>query len=242
MRSRRLLVPVLLLVLATGVSAAGDERYSSLLSGPPCKPFEKGADASPYWARQRHMTVLVDSVLLSGARALRYAKPCWRVHMRGRPALMLPIANRELRRDRPKVARLAVIGLGYNSLWQRNRRNYRKWARRFDRDANALLRTLSDLGAKHFVWVTLREPTPKTVPRSSVRDLGMYSWYFPYVNERLRRLDRLREDLVLADWAEASRRPGLTYDTIHLNDTGAKLMARTIRAAIYAEAKRLRAR
>ena len=65
--------------------------------------------------------------------------------------------------------------------------------------------------------MTLRQPTPRTVPPHAVGELGQYSWYFPYVNERLRRLDRRRDDLVLADWARASDRPGLTYDTIHLN-------------------------
>jgi hypothetical protein len=44
--------------------------------------------------------------------------------------------------------------------------------------------------------------------------------------------------VVLADWTAVSNRPGLTYDSIHLNPTGGALMARTIRRAIRAEADR----
>jgi lysophospholipase L1-like esterase len=184
------------------------------------------------------MTTLVDSVLLSGAPALRAARPCWRVYTRGRPALMIRVAEREIAARHRRVSKLVVIGLGYNSLWERHRRHHARWAGRFDRDARRLLRTLRRLGARQFVWVTLREPTRKTVPPSGWRELGLYSWYFPYVNERLHRLDRRRSDLVLADWAAVSRRRGLTYDSIHLNPRGARLMAKTIRAAVFKEAAR----
>jgi hypothetical protein len=184
------------------------------------------------------MTVLVDSVLLSGLPALRSKRPCWRLSVYGRPALMIGVAERELRRRGRRVARLVVVGLGYNSLWERRRHRYGFWASRFDREARRLLRTLRRLGARQVVWVTLREPTARTVPPQAVGELGSYSWYFPYVNERLRRLDRRRRDLVLADWAAASDRRGLTYDSIHLNTRGARLMARTIRQAISREALR----
>ena len=54
---------------------------------------------------------------------------------------------------------VAVVALGYNSLWEKNRRNYDKWAKKFDDEAEAILATLTSLGAKKIVWVTLREPT-----------------------------------------------------------------------------------
>jgi hypothetical protein len=177
------------------------------------------------------MTVLVDSVLLSGKSALHPVMPCWRQSLRGRPALMVRIAERELRRRGRRVAPLVVIGLGYNSLWERRRRHYSTWAARFDREALGLLSTLRRLGGRQFIWVTLREPTARTVPPFARSELSLYSWYFPWVNERLHALEERREDLVLADWAAASRRPGLTYDTIHLTERGALLMARTIKRA-----------
>jgi hypothetical protein len=194
----------------------------------------------PGWLRPRRATVLVDSVLLSGASALRSRRRCWAVGMLGRPALMVGIAERELRERSQLVARLVIVGLGYNSLWERGRRRYGLWARRFDSEARKLLRTLGRLGARQIVWVTLREPTWRTVPPQARDELGQYSWYFPYVNERLRRLDRRRDDLVLADWARASDRPGLTYDSIHLNSEGAALMARTIWEAVSRAARRQR--
>lgn len=184
------------------------------------------------------MTVLVDSVLLSGEQALRSGMPCWRIHLRGRPALMVRIAERELRASGHRVAPLVVIGLGYNSLWERNRKRYGFWARRFDGEATRLLATLRRLGGREFVWVTLRQPTRADVPPSALGELGQYSWYFPYVNERLRHLDRTRSDVTLANWTRVSRRPGLTYDSIHLNARGARLMAHTVSHAIEQEAQR----
>lgn len=193
---------------------------------------------APRWAKQPRMTVLVDSVLLSGKRAIRSGNRCRSIGLRGRPAWMIKQAERELRTDGRRVAPLVVIGIGYNSLFQRNRRRYDYWARRWDREAARLLATLRRRGARQFVWVTLREPTPRTVPRRSIGELRYYSWYFPYVNERLRRLDRHRGDVVLANWARASNRNGLTYDSIHLNARGGELMAQTIRRAIRREARR----
>jgi len=87
------------------------------------------------------------------------------------------------------------------------------------------------------VWVTLREPRPSTVPPRSVGELRQYSWYFPYVNARLKRIARGRRDVVLAHWAKASDRRGLTCDTIHTNSAGGLLMGRTIKRAILAEAR-----
>jgi hypothetical protein len=184
------------------------------------------------------MTILVDSVLLSGKRSIYAANRCKKIGLRGRPAWMIRAAESELRADRRDVAPLVVIGIGYNSLFQRNRRRYGYWARRWDREAQRMLATLRRRGARQFVWVMLRQPTPRTVPRRSVGELRYYSWYFPYVNERLRRLDRRRDDLVLANWARAGNRNGITYDSIHLNEQGGALMARTINRAIGREARR----
>ena len=192
----------------------------------------------PYWARAHTITVLNDSVLLSGEAALKRGMPCWRIHLIGRPALMLPAADREIRAKGMRVAPLVVVGIGYNTLWQRHRYRHAYWAARFDRDARHLLHTLFTHGAQQVVWVTLRRANKRTTRPNRWGELSQYSWYFPYVNERLRRLDRRRDDLVLADWARASDRPGLTYDTIHLNPNGASLMAKTIWGAVSREARR----
>jgi hypothetical protein len=130
------------------------------------------------------------------------------------------------------------VGVGYNSLWERERRNYRNWAREFDRNAARLMRTLRRQGAEQIVWVTLREARGGVIPSSSLWQYDKYSWYFPYVNERLRLIDERRRDVVLADWAKVSNRGDLTYDAIHLDPDGQALMARTIRKSFGREAAR----
>src|SRR3954454_16786312 len=102
----------------------------------------------PYWARARTMTVLNDSVLLSGESALRRGMPCWHIRLIGRPALMLPAADQEIRSRNMHLAPLVVVGIGYNTLWQRHGYRHAYWAGRFDREANHLLHTLFTHGAQ----------------------------------------------------------------------------------------------
>jgi hypothetical protein len=205
---------------------------------PRCRAQKPHVDELPAWARSRRATVLVDSVLLSGYSSLRSRRPCWRLIKYGRPALMVGVAERELRGNRGRIAPLVIVGLGYNSLWERRRRRHAHWAARFDAESQRLLRTLRRLGARQIVWVTLREPSADTVPPAARGQLGQYSWYFPYVNGRLRYLDRRHDDVVLTNWKVASDRSGLTYDSIHLNTVGAELMARTIWRTVSEEARR----
>lgn len=207
----------------------------AVAAAPSCASADRSV---PYWARQRRVTVLLDSVLLSGLPELRSVMACRRLRARGRPALMVRIAAHRLRASGAHVSQLTVVGLGYNSLWQRNRQRYGYWARRFDREAARLVRVLRARGARQIVWVTVREPRAQDLTATGRAELGRYAWYFPYVNERLRVLDRRRGDVVLADWAAVSNRPGLTYDSIHLTRKGGILMGRTIKAAIEAEAER----
>jgi hypothetical protein len=203
-----------------------------------CAPTEPPTTVKPRWWTARRQTVLVDSVLLGGTVAMRDRFRRWQLEIVGEPAVMLPaMEERMANRSRP-VARLVVIGIGYNSLWERGKRNYQRWARKFDTEAKALLATLRSKGARQFVWVTLREARRSVIPAAAHWQHDRYAWYFPYVNERLRRLDRQRDDLVVAPWDEVSDRRGLTYDAIHLNPEGAALMARTIQQAIQAEGER----
>lgn len=193
--------------------------------------------AAPHWAQRHEMLVVLDSVLLSGYPAIGRAMPNWKVSKAGRPAIMLDVAEREIR-ARTRVPALVVIGVGHNSLWEKGRRNHARWARRFDSQARRLLATLRARGARQFVWVTLRHPTSANTPRSGYFQISQYGWYFPYVNERLRALARERDDLILADWTRAGRDPGLTYDAIHLTARGAAKMAATIEDAIRGEERR----
>ena len=87
-------------------------------------------------------------------------------------------------------------------------------------------------GGRKVVWITLREASRPDVPPGGRGQHATYAWYFPYVNERLRRLDRRHGDVVLADWAEISNRPGITYDAFHLDPDGALLYSRLIRRSV----------
>jgi len=233
--------------LAAAATAAGQapppapETAPAVAPAPPAQPAPPAPEACtarerrpgppPAWSRARRATVLVDSVLLGGVPQLRQAFRGWRMSVMGRPAIMLPAAEQQVRAG-GRIAPLAVVGVGYNSLWERGRRNHRHWASRFDAQARALVRALRARGARQVVWVTLREAGRAVIPSRALWQHDAYAWYFPYVNERLRRLDDRRDDLVLADWAAVSKRRGITYDAIHLNPDGGSLMARTIRRAV----------
>ena len=208
------------------------------LPGTGRRPCARAAGKLPSWARARRMTVLNDSVLLSGKDAILRGFPCWQVRFIGRPALMLRVAEQEIRSSGMRVAPLVVIGIGYNSLWERNRANYARWAARFDGEANRLLATLRRAGAEQFVWVTLRRVTAANSPNSTWSELSLYRWYFPYVNERLLRLDEKRRRLVLARWDIVGAIPGVTYDSIHLDESGGRLMQQLIEKTIHDEAVR----
>src|SRR6476661_9689246 len=181
-------------------------------AGARCTPAKSSL---PHWAKARRMTVVHDSVLLSGEAALRRGFPCWHVQMVGRPALMLPAAQREIQR-RGRVAPLVVVGVGYNTLWERNGRRHAYWAARFRREASSLIAALRRAGAEPLVWVTLRRVNRRTTSPRNWGELHYYSWYFGWVNDELRTLDQQRDRLVLADWEHVGARPDVTYDSIHL--------------------------
>jgi hypothetical protein len=206
--------------------------------GPQASSPRAEACGVPAWRTAKRATVLVDSVLLGAVRSVRGNLAGWRVDVTGRPAIMIRILADELGASGARVAPLVIVGVGYNSLWQRGRAGYARWAAEFDRQAIRLLQTLRSRGAEQFVWVTLRTAARSRIPAGARWQHARYAWYFPYVNERLRRLDGRRSDVVLADWAAVSNRSDITYDAFHVNPTGAKLMARTIRRAIEGEAAR----
>src|SRR5207249_4340310 len=133
--------------------------------------------------------VLVDSVLLGGMDALRRTLPRWHVVQVGHPAVMIHTLNDELRSRGRGVPPLVIVGVGYDSLWERDRRHYAIWAREFDDQARSMLATLKRDGAQQFIWVTLRQPTHAFTPSDAWWQVDKYAWYFPYVNEQLRKID-----------------------------------------------------
>ncbi|MGA7758544.1 MAG: hypothetical protein WBL31_11455 [Ilumatobacteraceae bacterium] len=192
------------------------------------------ADAAP---PEHRVTLFSDSVGLGAAGALPKAFPAdWQVNTIGTPAYMV-----EQLRDRHVVPTLAtnrsiigdhvVIGSGYN---------YPHWdPARFDRSIDSMIETLTAAGVKHVYWVTLREVKPQYVSASAWQGGLEYLWYFPTVNQHLERAAQRHPNLTLVDWAAAADQPGLTYDAIHLNPTGAALYSSLIANAVMNNETRL---
>jgi hypothetical protein len=179
------------------------------------------------------VTVLADSVLLGAKDAMEeeLGADGYRVDFRARPALMLHQSNDDLVAAGTPVGDTVIIGLGHNTLWERDRANFDDWAEKFDREADELLDTLARLGAKRIIWVTLREPSESVIPPEGSEQYRRFIWYFPYVNERLHELVTRHPEVTLADWAAVSNAEGLTYDAMHLTSDGIRLMIDTIRQA-----------
>ncbi|MET0801146.1 MAG: hypothetical protein ABWZ53_08275 [Actinomycetota bacterium] len=225
----------LVVVLAVAFAAGGSEDPRAA-GGSAASPAETvpaeptpAPPLDPSWPER--LTMLSDSVGLGSIDALRETMPDWRVRVLGEPALMLDEAAARLQRGE-RLDPVIVVALGYNSLWKRDRVDYDYFSATFDREAERLLRVIRAKGGRKIVWVTLREATRPNVPPDGKEQHATYAWYFPYVNERLDRLDGRHGDLVLADWAKISNRPDITYDAFHLDPDGALLYARLIRRAV----------
>ncbi|MCX6525747.1 MAG: hypothetical protein NTX58_13465 [Actinobacteria bacterium] len=216
--------------LSTAVTTAAAPTAAAANSVLSKAVAHSGMKLDPSWPKT--LTLLTDSVGLGVKDALPAALPDWQVDVRGRPAFMLKAANAELAADPAPVGSVVVVALGYNSLWGQDRAQYDTWAAQFNREADALIATLREKGAKKIVWVTLRDPDPSLIPPSALAQAQKYNWYFPYVNEQLDALVVRDPVIALADWAAVSNLPGLTYDAIHLKTLGAKLMVETMKAGI----------
>jgi hypothetical protein len=175
------------------------------------------------------VSIVTDSVVLGAEKYLPDGFPGWKVEMLGKPAVMLHQIEDTFLPKGKKVGSLVAVGLGYNSLWERDRNRYEKWSKRFDEQADEVIRDLVAHGALKIAWVTLREPSPEAVQTDHQKSqMQRWGWYLPYVNERIRLLPDRWPQVVVADWATASSGPGYTYDLIHLNRPGAQLMTDVI--------------
>jgi formylglycine-generating enzyme required for sulfatase activity len=201
---------------------------SSATTAPPPRDGElAGIPLDASWPKQLY--VIGDSVMLGAKPYLVKAFPDWQVTFAGRPSLMLRKAIDEL--PHGSLGSVVIVALGYNSSWQRDRKNYQFWADKFDKNIEDMLAALKQRGARKVVWVLLRELTPE-LSASLALPYQQQSWYFPYVNERLRAAKERHPDLALADWVTTARQSGITYDAIHLNPRGADLMVNVVRVAV----------
>lgn len=178
----------------------------------------------------QRVVMFTDSVGLGARSALPRAFPAdWQVVVDGQPARM--VGQLEQQYVRPRLATNpswfgdhVVIAAGYNfPYWDHAR---------FVREVDSLVNTLTAAGVKHVYWVTLREVKPQFISASAWRQVQPYYWYFPDVNDLLEQALERHPNLHLVDWAAVADQPGLTYDAIHLNTTGAALYSGIIRAAV----------
>lgn len=170
------------------------------------------------------LLVIADSVMLGAAGALPSVFPERAVEVVGRPAVFTDAAVPEYVAPRAQVPDVVVVATGYN---------YPFWdPARFDRSVDDMLAALQARGAKHVIWVTLREVKPQYVSASAWAQVQPYYWYFPTVNAHLRAAQQRHPELILADWAAIADRPGVTYDAIHLNRDGTALMGELLRREV----------
>ena len=195
----------------------------------PVAPTARGVALDPAWPKT--LTLLSDSVTLDLSKSLPAALPGWKVEVLGRPALMVKQVVPEFLNARA-VGSVVVVGLAYNSLFERDRKNYERWSGVWDRSAERLLSDLKACGAKKVVWITLREPSPELVTEAGRDQYQRYAWFFPYVNERIRALAARHPELAIADWQAVSNAPDLTRDLIHLNPAGVSLMTDTVTRSV----------
>jgi hypothetical protein len=202
------------------------------VEAPPADPYA-GVELDPSWPKKLY--VLTDSVVLGAKpylfRALRGTG--WKIDFQGRPALMLHKAMNWLKKIKGTPS-VAVVAIGYNSIWYPNRKHWERCSQKFDREAERIVAALEKRGVKKIVWVLLREINKANIPdRPSARhQLVKAGFYFPYVNERLRALKERHPDIALADWPTASAELGYTADAIHVNKKGALTMVDVIEKAI----------
>jgi hypothetical protein len=177
--------------------------------------------------RNKALYVVTDSVGLGAERAFPTAFPGWDVILDGDAGEFTETMARKYVAPRAAAGQLgdyAIVATGYN---------YPYWdPARFDRSIDEMIATLQAGGVRHVFWVTLREVKPEFVTAAAWRQVQPYYWYFPTVNDHLEAALARHPNLSLIDWAAVADQPGLTYDAIHLNPTGAALYTSIARQAV----------
>ncbi len=166
---------------------------------------------------RRKLYVVSDSVVLGAKSAIESTFSGWDVTLDGVPAIFTETAAGLAAERREHIGDVAIVATGYN---------YPYWdPARFDRSIDQMMSVLTGAGATTVIWVTLREISPEYVTPAAWRQIQPYYWYFPRVNQHLRDALHRHPQLSLADWDAISHVPGLTYDAIHLDTSGARRMA-----------------
>lgn len=195
--------------------------WTAAVPAPTLQALRIEAPGDPLPPPAKRVYVVAESVGLGAKAVLPLAFGSdWLVTVDGTPALFVEQLESQHVRARmattPSVfGDVAVVAGGHN---------YPYWdPARFDRSIDSMMAALREAGVKHILWVTLREVKPEYISAGAWNQVQPYYWYFPTVNDHLERALQRHPDLTLVDWAAIADRPGITYDAIHLNSTGAAL-------------------
>ena len=222
-----MLATLLAALAGGGVEARGPA--APLPAVAPLNPAYAGPPIDPTW--QKHVFVVTDSVMLSAKEQFARALPDWKVTFTGRVSLTMERGLSDYILNTSNTGPVAVVALGYNTYWEKDRLHFKAHAERFDNQAEKIIAALKARGAKKIVWVLLREISPE-LGAARPSQYRQEAWLHPYVNERLKLLKERHPEIALADWAEAAKIGGITDDLIHLNGRGGALMTEVIRVAM----------
>jgi hypothetical protein len=169
--------------------------------------------------------VIADSVLLGNKDGFNASFADWDgINVRGFPGIFTEKGAEIAGIYADEVDDVAIVGLGYN---------YPYWdPPRFDRSIDLTMKTLTDAGAKHVVWVTMREVRQDEIGPASWELIKVIAPYYPEANGHLRDAQKRWPQLVIADWAALAHQRNVTYDAIHLNTRGQSLMGALIRDTV----------
>jgi lysophospholipase L1-like esterase len=232
MRTWSLLTATLFSVLSSFSYAQKLEKLEAAPTSLPVftqKTEHAGAAYDPTWAKQIYM--VTDSVALGAKGAMKKALKGWKVTVDGHESMGMQEAIRKVKENKT-LPPVVVIAVGYNSSWEKDRKNFERYAKQFDEQAEAMLKAVTSRGAKKVVWLLLREPVASPSGKKSHKYYEKNGYYFGYVNERLLALHEKHPEISIADWHTASVDPSYTADGIHLTAAGAIVMVDVIKAAI----------
>jgi hypothetical protein len=181
------------------------------------------------WAKQVYM--ITDSVGLGAKGAMKKGFKGWKVTVDGHESMGVAEATRKIKENKA-LPPIVIVAVGYNSSWEKDRKNFERYTKQFDEQAEAMYKAASLRGAKKLVWVLLRDPMANPSGRKSHKYYEKKGFYFSYVNERLLALHEKHPEVSLADWTSASLDPSYTADGIHLTASGAAVLVEVIKASV----------
>ena len=211
---------------------------ASLLGFAPSSAIAGGDNVekpSPEAVAAKKVFMVSESVGLSAKAAMPGAfPPDWQITITGKPALFVEQLVSQYVQYQPLSAfgDSAIVAAGYN---------YPYWdPPRFERSIDLMVNTLLSKGVKRVFWVTVREVKPIYFSGWNSLSSAYKKLYqaYPALNAQLRAALARHPELSLIDWADVSDRTGLTYDAIHLNNTGAAIYSQIAASMITTAASR----